>query len=215
MNGASSSRGAGSRTKPLKRGKACMNCRCVASPFPLNERLTDHAQVPEDCAYTHTFPVPPFSPCPQKCDGARPVCGPCLKHPKDDECEYDGPGRSRTKALEEQVHRLESRIQELENPGETTPSVTLHEPYSPTHQLSLSPHSSPTSHAGISLSASISPYETTPASTDSPSLLDRPHALPIKSSSSGGSRASPSVADRKPFSPFEVRAPDSPLNFPC
>ncbi|KAI5827875.1 hypothetical protein K523DRAFT_308419 [Schizophyllum commune Tattone D] len=169
MNGASSSRGAGSRTKPLKRGKACMNCRFLKI----------------------------------KCDGARPVCGPCLKHPKDDECEYDGPGRSRTKALEEQVHRLESRIQELENPGETTPSVTLHEPYSPTHQLSLSPHSSPPSHTGISLSASISPYETTPASTGSPSLLDRPHALPIKSSSSGGSRASPSVADRKPFSPFE------------
>ncbi|KAL1745531.1 hypothetical protein HDZ31DRAFT_36200 [Schizophyllum fasciatum] len=169
MNGASSSRGAGARIKPLKRGKACMNCRFLKI----------------------------------KCDGARPVCGPCLKHPKDDECEYDGPGRSRTKALEEQVHRLETRIQELENPGETTPSVTLHEPYSPSHQVSLSPHSSPTSHAGISLSASISPYETTPVSTGSPSLLDRPHALPIKSSSSGGSRASPAAPDRKPFSPFE------------
>ncbi|KAL1658225.1 hypothetical protein GGF50DRAFT_67677 [Schizophyllum commune] len=167
MNGASSSRGAGSRTKPLLPGKACTNCRC-------------------------------------KCDGARPVCGRCLKNPKYNACEYDGLGRSRTTALEEQqVHRLQSRLQELENPGVTTPSVTLHEPCSPTHQLPLSPHSSPTSHAGISLSASISPYDTTPASTDCPSLLDRPHALPIESSSSGGSRASPSVADRKPFSPFE------------
>ncbi|KAL1658403.1 hypothetical protein GGF50DRAFT_108607 [Schizophyllum commune] len=169
MNGASSSRGAGSRTKPLTRGKACMNCRFLKI----------------------------------KCDGARPVCGPCLKQPKDDECDYDGPGRSRTKALEEQVHRLESQIHELEKPGVTTPSVTVHEPCSPAQKLSLSPHSSPTSHAGISLSASISPYDTTPASTDSPSLLDRLHALPIKSSSSGGSRPSPSVADRKPFSPFE------------
>ncbi|KAL1749776.1 hypothetical protein FB107DRAFT_280328 [Schizophyllum commune] len=108
-----------------------------------------------------------------------------------------------TEALKEQVHRLESQIQELENPRETTPSVTLQEPYSPAHQLSLSPHISPTSHAGISLSASISPYQTTPASTESPSLLNRLHALPIKSSSSGGSRASLLVADRKPFLVFE------------
>jgi hypothetical protein len=68
----------------------------------------------------------------QKCDGAKPICGPCLRHPKDDACEYsDGPGRSRTKALEDQVSRLEARLQELENPEASTPSVKLHDPYAP------------------------------------------------------------------------------------
>ncbi|TRM56864.1 hypothetical protein BD626DRAFT_540943 [Schizophyllum amplum] len=172
MNAAGSPRSAtgGAARRPLKRGKACMNCRFLKI----------------------------------KCDGARPVCGPCMKHPKDDECEFDGPGRSRTKALEEQVNRLQSRIQELEHPGESTPSVTLHEPYSPTHQVQQSPTGSPSSHAGISLSTSISPYEMTPASSGSPLLLDRPQALPMQSSSSGGSRCSPAASDRsKPFSPFE------------
>lgn len=65
-----------------------------------------------------------------KCDGVKPICGPCRRHPKDDECEYsDGPGRSRTKVLEDTVTRLEARLQELENPEATTPSVTLHDPY--------------------------------------------------------------------------------------
>ncbi|KAG6856126.1 hypothetical protein H0H87_007281, partial [Tephrocybe sp. NHM501043] len=72
-----------------------------------------------------------------KCDGVKPVCGPCRKHPKDDDCEYaDGPGRSRTKVLEDTVSRLEARLHELEHPDETTPSVTLHDPYS-TYRESL------------------------------------------------------------------------------
>ncbi|KAJ7447125.1 kinase-like domain-containing protein [Mycena galericulata] len=65
-----------------------------------------------------------------KCDGMKPICGPCRKHPKDDECEYsDGPARSRTKALEETVERLEARLHELEHPEGFTPSVTLYDPY--------------------------------------------------------------------------------------
>ncbi|KAJ7072956.1 hypothetical protein C8F01DRAFT_955703, partial [Mycena amicta] len=65
-----------------------------------------------------------------KCDGVKPICGPCRKHPKDDDCEYsDGPARSRTKALEDTVSRLEARLHELEHPEETTPSVTLYDPY--------------------------------------------------------------------------------------
>ncbi|KAF7289180.1 hypothetical protein MIND_01379100 [Mycena indigotica] len=84
-------------SRPLKRGRACMNCRFLKI----------------------------------KCDGVKPVCGPCRKHPKDDECEYnDGPTRSRTKALEDMVQRLEARLHELEHPEETTPSVTLYDPYS-------------------------------------------------------------------------------------
>ncbi|KAJ7023359.1 hypothetical protein C8F04DRAFT_1134562 [Mycena alexandri] len=95
--------------RPLKRGRACMNCRFLKI----------------------------------KCDGLKPVCGPCRKHPKDDECEYsDGPARSRTKALEDTVQRLEARLHELEHPEDSTPSVTLYDPYpqfNPSPKLTESP----------------------------------------------------------------------------
>ncbi|KAJ7180812.1 hypothetical protein C8R46DRAFT_1211116 [Mycena filopes] len=49
---------------------------------------------------------------PQKCDGVKPVWGPCRKHPKDDGCESsDGPARSRTEALEGTVQRLEHELE--------------------------------------------------------------------------------------------------------
>ncbi|KAJ3807087.1 hypothetical protein EV368DRAFT_47382, partial [Lentinula lateritia] len=64
-----------------------------------------------------------------KCDGARPICGPCQRSPKDDPCEYaDSPGRSRVRALEETVLRLEARLREYEHPEET-PSMVLCDPY--------------------------------------------------------------------------------------
>ncbi|KAJ7108823.1 hypothetical protein C8R44DRAFT_297301 [Mycena epipterygia] len=96
-------------SRPLKRGRACMNCRFLKI----------------------------------KCDGQKPVCGPCRKHPKDDECEYsDGPARSRTKALEDTVSRLEARLHELEHPEDSTPPVMLYDPYTrhtAPPQLTLSP----------------------------------------------------------------------------
>ncbi|KAJ7577614.1 hypothetical protein C8J56DRAFT_1112945 [Mycena floridula] len=65
-----------------------------------------------------------------KCDGARPICGPCETHPKDDPCEFtDGPGRSRTRLLEATITRLEERIRELEQPERAGPSMVLHDPY--------------------------------------------------------------------------------------
>jgi len=46
------------------------------------------------------------------------------------DCEYtDGSRRPRTLALEEDIARLQARLQELENPDTTTPSLTLHDPY--------------------------------------------------------------------------------------
>ncbi|KAJ7647952.1 hypothetical protein FB45DRAFT_998840 [Roridomyces roridus] len=83
-----------------------------------------------------------------KCDGVKPVCGPCTKTPKDDDCEYqDGPSRSRTKVLEDTVARLEARLQELEHPEDNTPPVTLYDPYAgpppPPPQLSLPPPTQP------------------------------------------------------------------------
>ncbi|KAF5326746.1 hypothetical protein D9619_003988 [Psilocybe cf. subviscida] len=77
-----------------------------------------------------------------KCDGEKPICGTCRRHPRDDECRYyvDGLGRSKRKMLEYQhyadepekskrkmledaVSRLEARLLELENPQRSSPSV--------------------------------------------------------------------------------------------
>ncbi|KAJ7063734.1 hypothetical protein C8F01DRAFT_88862 [Mycena amicta] len=76
-----------------------------------------------------------------KCDGARPICGPCSKHPKDDECEYtDGP----------------ARLQELERPEENTPSVTLYDPYT-TQQLPFAHRSLPGTPYGVALPRLLTP----------------------------------------------------------
>ncbi|KAK6984297.1 hypothetical protein R3P38DRAFT_3105319 [Favolaschia claudopus] len=75
-----------------------------------------------------------------KCDGIKPVCGTCQKGPRHDDCEYsDGPPRSRTKALEDTVSRLEARLYELEHPESSTPSVRLYDPYGPQFPPQLSP----------------------------------------------------------------------------
>ncbi|KAJ7658625.1 hypothetical protein DFH06DRAFT_1090136 [Mycena polygramma] len=82
--------------------------------------------------------------CRCRCDARKPICGPCCKHPKDDECEYSDTvgGGSRTRALEDTVRSLEARLYELEHPEDCTPSVTLFDPYAPyppPGQVSVSP----------------------------------------------------------------------------
>ncbi|KAJ7865417.1 hypothetical protein B0H13DRAFT_2562227, partial [Mycena leptocephala] len=47
-----------------------------------------------------------------KCDGVRPVCGSCVRVPKDDQCEYTD-AMSRTQRLENTVCRLKMRLSEL------------------------------------------------------------------------------------------------------
>ncbi|KAF9218566.1 hypothetical protein BS17DRAFT_525067 [Gyrodon lividus] len=65
-----------------------------------------------------------------KCDGARPTCTQCIRGDRADDCEYtDGNRRPRMLALEEEIARLKARVQELENPQNTTPSIELHTPY--------------------------------------------------------------------------------------
>ncbi|KAJ6612333.1 hypothetical protein B0H10DRAFT_2052513 [Mycena sp. CBHHK59/15] len=83
------------RTEPLRRGKACLNCR--------------HLKI--------------------RCDGARPVCGPCTRVPKDDDCEFTD-GHSRTKELQRTINRLQARVEELENPDRILPSIVLTNPNS-------------------------------------------------------------------------------------
>ncbi|KAJ6621028.1 hypothetical protein B0H10DRAFT_2019704 [Mycena sp. CBHHK59/15] len=94
-------------SRPLRRGKACLNCR--------------HLKI--------------------KCDGVRPLCGPCARVPKEDPCEFTDI-TSRTKELEDTVYRLQSRINELESMPSSSTS------YSQRFSLSGSPP--PQSSAGSS-----------------------------------------------------------------
>lgn len=74
-------------------------------------------QTPEDRTCLFLVPRSRLS-CPrarQKCDGARPVCGQCVRIPRGEVCEYtDSP--SRTRLLQDTLVRLQSRVQELEEP---------------------------------------------------------------------------------------------------
>ncbi|GAW07563.1 Zn -Cys binuclear cluster domain-containing protein [Lentinula edodes] len=128
-----------------------------------------------------------------RCDGTRPICGPCQRTPKDDPCEYaDGPGRSRTRTLEETVSRLEARLREYEHPEETPP-MALHNPYE--HGQS---HESGTS-IQIKIDAPSSSYSThsspsSPFSVMSPSAnIPSPHPGGSSGSSDRKNSASPAT----------------------
>ncbi|KAJ7447226.1 hypothetical protein FB451DRAFT_782159 [Mycena latifolia] len=79
-----------------------------------------------------------------RCDGQRPVCGPCISRPED--CEYlIGQSRTRAEILEEDISRIEKRIYELEHPTKAASSaVFLHNPY---EQPNASPPTTSTSPA--------------------------------------------------------------------
>ena len=64
----------------------------------------------------------------QRCDGQKPICGPCVTKGRADDCEYpsDVQGLTRTQLLEENIAILEARIREMENPEEST-SIRLHD----------------------------------------------------------------------------------------
>ncbi|TRM66360.1 hypothetical protein BD626DRAFT_487573 [Schizophyllum amplum] len=62
-----------------------------------------------------------------KCDGARPICGHCLKTPTGrDDCQYLEDGPSQADMLEAQVAALEDRLAKLQGPGEP---ITLFNPH--------------------------------------------------------------------------------------
>ncbi|KAF7321940.1 Zn(2)-C6 fungal-type domain-containing protein [Mycena kentingensis (nom. inval.)] len=53
----------------------------------------------------------------KKCDGARPVCGPCQRDNRPEDCEYThGQRRARAEMLEESIAQIEQRIAELQHP---------------------------------------------------------------------------------------------------
>ena len=64
------------------------------------------------------------------------MCTPCIEANKIDDCEYtDNQGRTRTQMLEEDIARLEARLQELE--GGPNPSLSLHDPYASSASSSM------------------------------------------------------------------------------
>src|ERR1700733_236573 len=67
--------------------------------------------------------------CLQKCDGQKPACGTCIRSGKREDCEYaDGHGPTTTQLLEEDISRLQERIDELENPDDGS-TLKLFHPY--------------------------------------------------------------------------------------
>ncbi|KAF9017738.1 hypothetical protein BDZ89DRAFT_1140522 [Hymenopellis radicata] len=128
-----------------------------------------------------------------KCDGAKPICGPCLRHPKDDECEYaDSPRRSRTKQLEDQVARLEARLRDLEQPELPSP-IILHNPYEDPAQAPTHAHGIPM----LAPSTSDPPWTSTssPYSSVLSPLVDTPPGAP---GSSGRRTESPHYSSDEP-----------------
>ncbi|KAJ7437288.1 hypothetical protein B0H11DRAFT_2362125 [Mycena galericulata] len=58
-----------------------------------------------------------------KCDGAKPMCGPCAKYSTTfSDCEYTEEGISHAQMLEDQISILQTRIEELESPNRSTVS---------------------------------------------------------------------------------------------
>ncbi|CAA7263447.1 unnamed protein product [Cyclocybe aegerita] len=66
-----------------------------------------------------------------KCDGQHPICGQCERAGRAEDCEYTaGSERSTVQILEDNISRLEARIQELQNPNSANAAaVRLHQPY--------------------------------------------------------------------------------------
>lgn len=68
-----------------------------------------------------------------KCDGQRPICGGCTRANRSADCEYDdGKTKTRTQLLQEKIHRLEFRLQQLEGAAPEEASFNTNPPFSPT-----------------------------------------------------------------------------------
>ncbi|KXN92393.1 Tyrosine-protein kinase TXK [Leucoagaricus sp. SymC.cos] len=88
-----------------------------------------------------------------------------MRNPKADPCEWDnGQGKSKVAMLTEELVTLRARVIELENPGLTTPSVTLHDPYGGYKEKSHSPPLPEPPHRGPS-----SPFSPTSTTSSLPS----------------------------------------------
>ncbi|THU85456.1 hypothetical protein K435DRAFT_843254 [Dendrothele bispora CBS 962.96] len=62
-----------------------------------------------------------------KCDGVRPICGPC--NASGHNCRYSDGSPSEDQMLQEEIALLESRLEQLQNPAGSSRSMSLHSPY--------------------------------------------------------------------------------------
>lgn len=128
---------------PTRRGKN--NQAPVYPPSPPSE--DDNEYNPQDSSYSHmasttgrqtpyqrgtsqgaaggAVPLQRGSAClscrkrKMRCDGQRPICGGCARANRSADCEYDdGKTKTRTQLLQEKIHRLEHRLQQLEGPAQ-------------------------------------------------------------------------------------------------
>ncbi|KAJ7184517.1 hypothetical protein C8R46DRAFT_462112 [Mycena filopes] len=59
-----------------------------------------------------------------RCDAARPICGPCSRAERFEDCEYEGMGVSNVQKLEESISQVRTRIMDLEHAGVFSPQHT-------------------------------------------------------------------------------------------
>ncbi|KAJ7042034.1 hypothetical protein C8F04DRAFT_1297454 [Mycena alexandri] len=89
-----------------------------------------------------------------RCDAARPICGPCSRAERFEDCEYEGGEVSGVHKLEESILQVRARIMNLENPGVFPPQASLKTPHS-SSRMNMQPGSA-SSHRSQSRSSSTS-----------------------------------------------------------
>ncbi|KAL1705324.1 hypothetical protein EV121DRAFT_290605 [Schizophyllum commune] len=106
-----------------------------------------------------------------RCDGEKPVCGQCQRSSRsNDPCNYADVGPSKTQILEATISRLQTRIQELEDPN---PEVALVNPYAtPSSPAAGSSRSSPS----VVATPDVREEDLSPSSVQILLAAFRPHA---------------------------------------
>ncbi|KAF8997600.1 hypothetical protein BDQ17DRAFT_1428942 [Cyathus striatus] len=105
-----------------------------------------------------------------KCDGIRPICGPCNASRGFDDCEFPSENPSVSQQLEEDIERIEERIKELEqstSSSRTRNGVELQHPY-PRSPTPTAQASSSSSRRRLHLSNNVSPLLLEPNLPSSP-----------------------------------------------
>ncbi|KAJ7778769.1 hypothetical protein DFH07DRAFT_911117 [Mycena maculata] len=78
--------------------------------------------------------------CRQRCDSGRPICGPCTRAERFEDCEYGDEESSNIQKLEDSISRIQIRIKDLENPNRPS-SVRLRNPYTGSGNCQSQEHS--------------------------------------------------------------------------